>query len=317
MNVYVKIIYFFSDILLPLAMGYLIRRFISEKTVIFDRMIKWNILFLIPLLSLISFWIIDLRVQLIWLPVLGVVMQVVPGAAGFFRARKKYKSSLDQGGYILSAMLSNRGIVGMISVFILYGEEGYALVRLVMLFAGFVLYLVCFPMARHLYSVHEKLNGEKPSIFRILFDRNQAPVLGILAGIILNYGRLERPAIFGDIFPVLIHIVAWLYILPIGHSLDVKQVRFHLKGMSEILLIKFILTPLITYLCALSVGLEGTSINTVFILSMAPTAINALITAKIHKLNFHLAMSAYLLTTAVYLFLLYPLIFILFTAGVL
>ena len=106
MNVYVKIIYFFSDILLPLVMGYLIRRFISEKTVIFDGMIKWNILFLIPLLSLISFWIIDLRVQLIWLPVLGVVMQVVPGAAGFFRARKKYKSSLDQGGYILSAMLS-------------------------------------------------------------------------------------------------------------------------------------------------------------------------------------------------------------------
>ena len=96
-----------------------------------------------------------------------------------------------------------------------------------------------------------------------------------------------------------------------------RIVRFHLKGMSEILLIKFILTPLITYLCALLVGLEGISINTVFILSMAPTAINALITAKIHKLNFHIAMSAYLLTTAVYLFLLYPLIFILFAAGVL
>ncbi len=317
MNVYIKIIYFFSDILLPLGMGYLIRRFISEKTEIFDGMIKWNILFLIPFLSLISFWIIDLRVQLIWLPVLGVVMQLVPGATGFFRARKKYKSSLDQGGYILSAMLSNRGIIGMISVFILYGEEGYALVRLVMLFAGFVLYLVCFPMARHLYSVHEKVKGEKTQFFRILFDRNQAPVLGILAGIILNYTGIERPPFFGDIFTVFVHVVAWLYILPIGHSLDIRQVRFHLKGMSEILLIKFILTPLITYLCALLVGLEGISFNTVFILSMAPTAINALITAKIHKLNFHLAMSAYLLTTTVYLFLLYPLIFIFFTSGVL
>ena len=317
MNIYIKIIYFFSDILLPLVMGYLIRRFISEKTVIFDRMIKWNILFLIPFLSLISFWIIELRVHLIWLPVLGVVMQVIPGVAGFFRARKKYESPLDQGGYILSAMLSNRGIVGMISVFILYGEEGYALVRLVMLFAGFVLYLICFPLARHFYSVHDNSQKNHRSLINILFDRNQTPLLGIMGGILLKYAGIERPPFFTGIFSVFIHVIAWFFILPIGYSMDMEQVRFHLRGTKEILLIKFILTPFITYILAWIMGLDGISLYTVLILSMTPTAINALITSKIHKLNFHLAMSAYLLTTAVYLFILFPLVFCLFVVGIL
>lgn len=67
--------------------------------------------------------------------------------------------------------------------------------------------------------------------------RNQTPVLGIIAGIVLNYTGVERPPVFSGLFSVLIHLSFWLYMLPIGHAIDFKQVRSHLKDIWEIVLI--------------------------------------------------------------------------------
>lgn len=315
MSVITKILYFFTDIFLPITAGYMLGRYFRKKSTLFESMIKWNILTLVPLLSLLSFWVIKLEAGLLWLPVLGVVMQVIPGFAGLLHARRKYESPLDRGGYMMSALLSNRGIIGMISVFILYGEKGYAMVRLVMLFAGFMLYLIYFPIARHYYSIHENSGISKQPILRSLFNKNQAPVLGIIAGIALNILKVGRPQLFTTIFSVCIHISIWLYLLPIGYSIDLQQVMTHLSSVWGIIPIKFIITPFATYFAARLTGLEGPALNTVLVLSMTPTAVTALITTKIHNLNFHLAMSAYLLTTAVYLFVIFPLVFAAFELG--
>jgi predicted permease len=215
----------------------------------------------------------------------------------------------------MSAMLSNRGIIGMISVFILYGEKGYAMVRLVILFAGFMLYLIYFPIARHFYSIHENTDRINQPGVKSLFNRNQAPVLGIIAGIVLNLMKVGRPHLFTVLFSAGMHISIWLYLVPIGYSIDLKQVRGHLGNMWGILPIKFIITPFVTYLAARLVGMEGPALNIVLVLSMTPTAVTALITTKVHSLNFHLAMSAYLLTTSVYLFFIFPLVFLAFETG--
>jgi predicted permease len=315
MNVITKILYFIIDVFLPITAGFMLGRHFSKKNTFFESLIKWNILTLVPLLSLLSFWVIKLETKLLWLPVLGVVMQIIPGFAGFLHARKKYESPLDRGGYIMSAMLSNRGIIGMISVFILYGEKGYAMVRLVILFAGFMLYLIYFPIARHFYSIHENTDRINQPGVKSLFNRNQAPVLGIIAGIVLNLMKVGRPHLFTVLFSAGMHISIWLYLVPIGYSIDLKQVRGHLGNMWGILPIKFIITPFVTYLAARLVGMEGPALNIVLVLSMTPTAVTALITTKVHSLNFHLAMSAYLLTTSVYLFFIFPLVFLAFETG--
>ena len=315
MSIIIKILYFFTDIILPITAGYMLGRYFRQKSALFESMIKWNILLLVPLLSLLSFWVIRLEAGLLWLPVLGIVMQIIPGFAGLLHARRKYESPLDRGSYMFSAMLSNRGIIGMISVFILYGEKGYAMVRLVILFAGFMLYLVYFPIARHYYSIHENSGRSKQPVIKHMFNRNQAPVLGIAAGIALNLMKVVRTQLFTGIFLTGIHISIWMYLLPIGYSIDFKQVRSHLTSVRGILPIKFMITPFTTYFAARLIGLEGPALNTVLVLSMTPTAVTALIRTKIHNLNFHLAMSAYLLTTVVYLFVIFPLVFLAFELG--
>jgi predicted permease len=315
MNVITRILYFLADVILPITAGYMLRKHFREKSSLFEGMIKWNILTVVPLLSMLSFWVIKLDTRLLWLPVLGVVMQIVPGLAGSLYARRKYESPLDRGGFMISSMLSNRGIIGMITVFILYGEEGYAMVRLVILFAGFMLYLIYFPIARHYYYIYENSKRNKHSLIRSLFNRNQAPVLGIIAGIVLNYMEVGRPMLFTGLFSVIIHISIWLYLLPIGYSIELNKVRTYLGSVWGILPIKFIITPSVTYLIARLIGLEGPALNTVLILSMTPTAVTALITTKLHNLNFHLAMSAYLLTTVVYLFIVFPFVFLAFILG--
>jgi predicted permease len=314
MNALLRVLYFFIDVLLPLLFGNLLRKKITTEKNYFDGMMQWNIFTLVPFLNLLSFWIIRPESGYFWLPVLGVAMQLVPGAAGFFHGRKKYSSPLDQGSYVLSAMLANRGIVGMISVFILYGEEGYAIVRLVMLFASLVLYLLCYPLARSFYHAYGSGGGAKGKMRAgsLLFHRYQVPVLGIMVGLLLKFLKISRPFYFTTVFSVCMHISIWLFILPLGFSLDLKKAGAYLKGLRDILVIKFIITPIVSYFLALAVGLDGIPLRSVLILSSTPTAVNAVIASKIHKLNFHLAMSAYILTTAVYIFLIYPIILLLF-----
>ncbi len=308
MNPKLRIIYFFVDIVSPLFFGYLLSRQTKIKKGFFDRMMVANILLFGTLLSILSFWVISLDVELIWLPLLGVVMQVIPGIIVFLRGGAKPQNPLDRGSYFLSAMLSNRGVVGTLTVFIFYGEEGYAYARLVMLFAGVVLFLFCFPMARYFYETYKGQQGDRPSLVSILLHRNQVPILGIIVGLGLNYNSVPRPAFFAAIFPNLVHISAWLFLIPIGFSMDFGEMRRHWHDVLELLGIKFVATPLLVYILARAVGLSGSALSTVAILSCSPTAINAVVTSKLFSLNVHLAMAAFVLTTIVYLSVVFPLI---------
>lgn len=79
-------------------------------------------------------------------------MSVIPGILAYPWAKKKYKNSIDQGSFILAAVLSNLLTLGGLAVFILYGEVGYAYTQLVVLFGNIVLFMVCFPLAQYFYQ---------------------------------------------------------------------------------------------------------------------------------------------------------------------
>jgi hypothetical protein len=74
----------------------------------------------------------------------------------------------------------------------------------------------------------------------------------------------------------------------------------------RLIAIKFLATPIIVYLIARIVISDPEVLKTIIILSCSPTAINAVVTAKIHKLNVNLAMAAFISTTIIYLIIIYP-----------
>lgn len=307
MNPSIKILFFFVDIALPLCAGYVLARRERPTARFYDRMMQAAILVVAPVLALLSCWAMELEAHLIWLPILGVAMQVLPGGIGWLLARGKPHDDLEKGSYVISTILSNRGIVGGLAVFILFGETAYAHSRLIVLLGMPVLYGFCFPLARYYHASHR--NGqEEGSIWSIILHPNQVPMLGVAAGFALNFSAVARPEVMGGVFDALVHVIAWMLLVPVGYSIDFGEMREHWRHVLDILPLKFVITPLLLYALGRAVGLRGEVLATLVIIAASPTAINAVITSKLHNLNVHVSMAAFVLTTGVYLVLVYPVI---------
>jgi len=75
----------------------------------------------------------------------------------------------------------------------------------------------------------------------------------------------------------------------------------------DLIPIKFIVTPLISYLVVCQLIQDPVLRQTVFLLSLMPTAINAVVTARLYGLNIHITAAAFILTTVAFLVAVYPL----------
>ena len=306
-----KLLLFVVDLLAPLAVGYCCRFQDVIKENIFNKMILNNILVIYPLLSFLSFWVLPLQQDLIWLPLMGLLMGLLPGLVAYFVAEHKYTSDLDRGSYVMSASLSNLGTIGGLCVFLLYGERGYAYQQLVVLFQYILMFMFCYPLAQYYFERSQQ--GEKIkgiSIRSILFSRNQLAVLGILCGAVLQQMAVPRPQSLGGLVEVLIHIGAWTALIPVGYSIDFAKFKKHYHEIRDITMIKFVFTPLVIYGIARLVIHDEKMLNTLLVLACMPTAVNAVITSRIYHLNIHIAVAAFVLTTIVFLLIVYPALFI-------
>jgi len=309
MDIKIKLLYIFADLFCPLMVGYLCRYQHRFGEPAFRMMIKFNIYFLYTGLAILSFWTAKLSAELLWMPVFGLVMTVIPGIAAYLWTAGKYQDPLETGSYMMSAILSNFGTLGGLCAFFLLGEVGFAYTQLATLSQNFVLFLFCFPLAQYYYQ--QSLRGENYSIpyMSIIFNRNQIPVLGLLFGIGLHYSGIQRPEIWNRLFDPLVHFAAWTALMPIGYSIEAKEMRHYYSRVWELIPIKFIITPLLSYFLGSLVFSDPKALYTLLILACTPTAINAVVTAKINNLNVNIAMAAFVLTTALYILVVVPILF--------
>jgi predicted permease len=305
-----KLIYVFTDLVLPLVLGYFARRtrYLSEKSC--NRMIVFNILIVSTALSVLSFWNLPLKWELIWLPMFGILLSIIPGVAAYLVSGKKYGDSLEKGSYLVSAILSNTGTLGGLCAYILFGETAFAYTQVVALFQNLVLFLFCFPMAQY-YRQQSNLAGDTPKLTfcSLFFNRNQLPVVGLAVGILLYLGDVPRPALLGTAFDWLIHISAWTSLIPAGYSIEFSAMKKYYSTTLDLIPIKFIATPVLGYLVACHLFNDPAVLGTILILASVPTGINAIVTARLYDLNLHVSGAAFVLTTAVFLLLVYPILF--------
>jgi predicted permease len=311
MDIKMKFLVFIIDLLAPLAVGYFCRCRNVGKEAVFNKMILNNILVIYPTLSFLSFWVLPLTYDLIWLPVMGVLMGIVPGLVAYVVAQYKYTSDLDRGSYVMSAILSNLGTIGGLCVFLLYGETGYAYQQLVVLFQYILMFMFCYPLAQYYYQrAQEGAIVTGVSVRSVLFSRNQLAIVGILCGAVLQKMGVPRPQELGGLVEALIHIGAWTALIPVGYSIDFDKLKKHYREIRDITIIKFLVTPLVIYGLAGLVITDDKMLKTILVLSCMPTAINAVITSRIYDLNIHISVAAFILTTIVFLLIVYPALFI-------
>lgn len=310
-----KLVYFIVDLLVPLTIGYVLQGNKYFSVSFFDKMISYNIFLVSPVLSILSFWVLPLTWNLMWLPVFGAILCFLPGLFAYFISKNKYKSPLDTGSYMLSAMLSNLGTLGGLCAFILYGEAGFAYTQLVVLMQIAVLFLFCYPLAQYYYSQEQGEGTNKISISALLFNPNQLPVVGLILGLTLYGLDVPRPRILGEAVNPLVHLAAFTALIPVGHVTDFSAIKQYYRSTFDLIPIKFLLTPLLCYFIAKVVFDDPILINTILILACTPTAINAVITAKIHNLNVHIATASFVTTTVLFLLVVYPSLLFLLARG--
>lgn len=306
-----KIIFFIGDLVIPLLVGILLQRNNIFSRKFYDSLINLALLVVFPLLSVMSFWVISIDLNMLWVPLFGVLLHVVPGLLAYPLINRKYSNPADRGSFILSAILSNHLLVGGISAYLLFGETGFAYVQLAVLPQGIVLFLICFPLARY-YQNSGEGGGSKQAVtlWSIFFNRNQIGLLGIIAGVLLNKSGIERPAIGSSFFDLLVHLNAWMSLVPVGHAIRFNEIRSHLKDTFSMGVIKFALTPLV--IAGLSALLLENALmrNSLLVLAFTPTAINAVITVRLHNLNLALVMANFVMTTLFYVLIVYPILFV-------
>lgn len=311
MDIKVKLAYIFVDLLLPLMLGYIARRrrLLSEKFC--NTLIVINILGCCTALSVLSFWVLPLSLELIWLPWFGIVFSLIPGIVAYLFFAKKYKNGLDKASYLVSALLSNIGTLGGLCAFILYGETGFAYSQIVALMQNLVMFLFCFPLAQYYQQQSGQGDSEiqKITLSSLFLNRNQLPVVGLAVGMMFYIGGVPRPAILGEIFNPLIHISAWMALVPVGYSIKFSAMKQYYGSISDLVPIKFIVTPLIGYFIARQVFNDHVLLGTLLVLASVPTGINAVVTARLYNLNVHVSGAAFVLTTAIFLVIVYPILF--------
>ena len=313
-----RILFVFTDLILPLLVGY----FFHQKQLVSDafcnKAIKFNIIFTCTILSILSFWVLPLTWELIWLPVFGILFCLVPCLISLLTFAKSYKNLLDRGSYLMSAMLSNLGTIGGLCAFILYGELGFAYAQMVSVFQNLVLFLFCFPLAQYYYEKHLAQRARTRVHFSLrdaLVSWNQLSILGMGVGMLLYSFAVPRPDFMGSLFNGLIHFSAWTALLPVGYLIDLKAAGKYYRRIADLVALKFIVLPVLFYALVKSLFSDPALIGTLMVLAMTPTAINAVITARLFKLNVDLSVASFILTTVIYLGLVFPLLFFYVTNG--
>ena len=169
-----RIILVFTDILLPLAAGYFLKVHTLMPRRFCDWLIRFNVIVMVTVLTLMSFWVLPLSAQLLWLPLIGVLITAIPGMIGAKLFTGDFDNDLDRGAYMISAMLSNIGTIGGLCAFIMYGETGFAYVQLVAAPQNIMMVAAAFPLAKYYYEKH-KAAEQKAKLqlsFREMSDRD-------------------------------------------------------------------------------------------------------------------------------------------------
>lgn len=306
-----RFLFVFTDLIAPLIVGYVLNRRGIINRALCDKLVKINIRVVISALSFLSFWTLKISLDLLWLPVFGIFAIIIPGLIAQFTFARTYTDYNDRGAYMMASMISNIGTLTGLCAFIIYGIQGFAYIQIVAMFQALFTFAYCFPLAAYYHSkaASKSFDRARPAILPLIFNRNQIPVLTMLIGFGFSLYNMPVPQICYDAFNALVHVGAWAGMLPVGCMIKFDRAGRYLKRTCDISVVKFIILPVIAYFIVINLFTDPVLIGSMVLAFSAPTAINAVLASSIFKLNVDIAVSSFLSTTVLFLFVIFPLYF--------
>lgn len=98
-------------------------------------------------------------------------------------------------------------------------------------------------------------------------------------------------------------------LLPVGFLIDFGRARFYYRKVISMLWLRFVIVPVLFYLLFKLLFADQVLLGSLLLMAATPAAINSVITAQLYKLNVDITIASFLLTTVVFVLVVFPLFF--------
>jgi predicted permease len=270
------------------------------------------------LIALLVIWPMQLSRQLIWLPIVGlalvsIITALSAGTFYFLEPDRKRRLTL-----ILAAGLSNTGYTGGAFVcYVLFGIDGLAMANIYLLLSVPAFYLFYLPFLK----VHELRAKDRTSALKLdfLLDFRMLVIPAVIAAIILNLTSVKSPAFITKfyIIDILVCIASSLSFFAIGLRVKLSRLKNYISLYFLIAAVKFILTPAVALLIIALLALARQNLNgmvqkVIIVLSATPSAVLMVTMSNVFDLDGPLASALWVVTMAIFVAIVVPVLFFLF-----
>ncbi len=269
-----KLVFVLAVSLGSIGSGYLAQRLLASgrgvsmgriRTV--SKYLKITAFFVLnPIAIFNSFWKLTLpSLNIIALPLLGILSIVIGAGSALIVIRLCDIPPHKAASVFVCGMLSNVLTLGGLIAFVMFGEEGYRIVLLFILFLSITYYLIGFPAS-------DNIAKARPHYFKIDIRAVRQnpflalPLMAVIAGVSINLSGLPRPAPLANLVAVVVPVTTVLLGLSIGITLRFSRIGGYRR---EVLVV----------------------------LSFMPVAFSALVPPSIYGFDLDLANSAWVITT--------------------
>jgi len=269
-------------------------------------------------IALLVIWSMNLSHQLIWLPIVGVVLMLtitVLSAVIFHFIEPNRKSWLT---LTLAGAISNTGYTGGAFVcYALFGMTGLALANIYLLICLPVFYLVYLPLLKFREIRSKDRNARLK--FDFLLDLRMLATPAIITAIILNLTNVKQPAFIKNFYivDILVYTASSLSFFAIGLRVKMSRLKNYINLYFPVAAVKFILTPAVALLIILVLELTGQNLDSLFqkviiVSSATPSAVLTVTLSNVFDLDGPLASALWVVTMAIFVAVVVPVLFLLF-----
>lgn len=278
-----------------MALGWWLRRRQVLAEARAARLVQFTVTGLVPITLCGSFWRMRLdRLEPWLLPLLGLLISASTLLPAWLYARRAGLSRPQTGAFLTCALFSNLGYLGAFSAFALFGEVGYGLCMLYLVFFTPCFYTLGFWIAgRYGTRRHDSVMGASFRDGLRLY-----PFAGMLLGACLSLAQVPRPAWIAWTNQLLIPLSTAVYLAAVGSQLAVESPWPWRRACGVMTGIKFLYTPLIAWGLLEAFRIHGLPRTIVLLQASTPVAVSPLVLPLLFGLDRKLTNALWLWTTA-------------------